>query len=86
MGKRIKLFVASHCDPCKIIVDKIQEGKFSIDGDEGEVELIDVEEEEHFSDIEKHNLSKLPMAMTEEGKFCKIIEEEDGIYLECGED
>ncbi len=81
--KKIKLFVGGHCEPCIAVKKLVEEGAFIIDGEEGaQVEMIDVETEEGFPEIEKRQLTGIPRAFGEDGKQCRIgIDEENGVVV-----
>lgn len=86
--RKVKLFVGSHCSPCESIKKLVEDGMFLVDDKEGsQVEMIDVETEEGFPNIEKYQLTGIPQAFDENGKRCKIgIDEENKVVVfDCGE-
>jgi glutaredoxin len=86
--KKIKLFVGGHCPPCEEVKKLVQDGAFVIDGEEGaQVDMIDIETEEGFPYIEKHQLTGIPRALDEQGKQCKIgIDRENNVVVfDCGQ-
>jgi len=81
--RKIKLFVGGHCTPCESIKKLVEEGMFLVNDQEGaQVDMIDVETEEGFANIEKHQLTGIPQAFDESGKRCKIsIDEENKVVV-----
>jgi thiol-disulfide isomerase/thioredoxin len=84
---KIKVFVSGHCGPCHDIREHLEQGKFAVNGAEGEVEMVDVETEEGFTQI-PDSIEGVPAAFQEDGKTCRlrIDKENDVLYLECGEE
>ena len=87
MVTKVKVFVAGHCEPCQEVKDLIAKGQFIIDGEEGEIDLIDIESEEGFPQIKENNITGVPQAFRE-GKQCRIhIDEEDGtLLIDCNDE
>lgn len=86
--KIIRLFTAEHCTPCHEIKKLVEEGRFTIDGkSEGEAEIIDLETDEGFENVEKHSLDAIPSAIDESGKKCKISVDEENqvVQFKCSE-
>lgn len=85
--RRITVYTAGHCTPCEEIKDMLNKGQFLVDGEEGEVDLIDIETDEGFEQAQKQELSAVPEAFYE-GKKCKIKVDEEShtVLLECNED
>jgi glutaredoxin len=81
--KKVKVYVATHCQPCEEVKRLLEKGHFSINGIEGEVDLIDVETEEGFKQIFE-GMDAVPAAYSD-GKRCKISIDEEGetLILEC---
>lgn len=83
--KRVKVFVAGHCEPCQEVKELLKEGAFVVDGEEGaSVELIDIETDEGYTEMLAHEVPAVPTAFAG-GKQCKIgIDREEGVVvLEC---
>lgn len=74
MSKKVRIFVAEHCEPCIPIKELIQEGKI-----DAEVELIDIESDEGFAYIEKLQLDGVPVAYEGTNRCRMQINEDDGI-------
>ena len=85
--KRVTFFTAGHCTPCEEIKDMLGKGQFLVDGEEGELDVIDIETEEGFEEAQNHDLSAVPSAF-HEGKQCKvkIDEESRTVLIECDHD
>lgn len=84
--KVVKVFQSTYCEPCHEIVDLIKEGKYIIDVEDAEVQVIDVTSEEGFPELEKEDVDALPSAKYE-GKTCRLgINREEGIVtIDCAE-
>lgn len=82
---KVKIYVATHCEPCAEVKELLEKGHFSLNGAEGDVELIDIETEEGFKQVFE-GLEGVPSAYAD-GKRCQIrIDEETGtLMLECGD-
>jgi len=79
---KAKVYVGKHCEPCKPVKNLIEKGHFDINGEEGDVEMVDIESEEGFVQI-FDGLDGIPAAY-KDGKQCKIRIEGDSIlHLEC---
>ena len=78
---RTIIYVATHCQPCQEIKELLEKRHFLVNGEEGEVELVDIETEEGFSRIFPE-LEGVPSAY-QEGKKCLIRIEKDTLFLEC---
>jgi glutaredoxin len=63
----VKIFVAGSCTPCREIKKLIAEGKCNIP----DIEIVDVETEEGFANIEKMKLERVPSAFLGD-KVCKL--------------
>ena len=86
--KKVKLFIGGHCEPCAEVKKLVEEGAFVIDDEEGaQVEMIDVETDEGFPNVEKYQLSGIPRAFDEQGHQCKIgIDRENNVLVfQCDE-
>lgn len=82
--KKVKVYIASHCLPCKVVEDSLKKGRFLIDGEEGEVELIDIETDEGYKQI-FDGLGSVPAAYLD-GKKCKLyMDDDETLILECDE-
>ncbi len=82
---RVKVYTAGHCAPCQEIKEMMERGQFSIDGEEGEVDLVDIESEEGFEEASKReDLTSVPTAF-KDLKKCEIeIDRENRIvHLRC---
>lgn len=82
---RVKVFTASHCEPCQEIKGMLENGQFTVDGEEGEVDVVDIETEEGFEEATKRDdLAGVPCAF-KGAKQCKIMIDEEAklIRLEC---
>lgn len=81
----LKLFISEHCEPCQEIKELVGKGQFLINGESGDIELIDLESEEGFKMLEKYDLEGIPQAISSEGKICsiKIDEEDDTVLFVC---
>jgi len=81
--RKVNLFVGDHCTPCKEIKELVKQGNFTIDGLEGQViDMTDVESEEGFPAIERYKLTKIPSAIDESGKACRIsIDRENNVVV-----
>ena len=75
------IYVATHCQPCQEIKELLEKRHFLVNGEESEVELVDIETEEGFNRIFPE-LEGVPSAY-QEGKRCSIRIEEDTLLLEC---
>ena len=84
--KVVKVFQSTHCEPCHEIVDMINKGKYILDVEDAEVQVIDVTSEEGFPELEKEDVDALPSAKYE-GKTCRLgINREEGIVtIDCAE-
>ncbi|MBA7677808.1 hypothetical protein ES703_86072 [subsurface metagenome] len=84
--KVVKVFQSTHCEPCHEIVGLINEGKYILDIEDAEVQVIDVTSEEGFPELEKEDVDALPSAKYE-GKTCRLgINREEGIVtIDCKE-
>jgi len=82
--RRVTVYTAGHCTPCDEIKDSLQKGQFLVDGEEGEVDLIDIETEEGYELAQKQELTAVPQAFYQ-GKTCKIKfdEENHEVLIEC---
>jgi len=80
---KIKVFVATHCEPCKGVKELLEKGHFLVNGAEAQVELVDIETEEGFVQIFE-GLGGVPAAYRD-GKKCniRIDEETQTLMLEC---
>lgn len=84
MSDPVKVFIAEHCEPCKEIKELLTEGKFSINGEEGKVDLIDIETEEGFPHVAELGLSNVPAAYRGKKKCdIKIDDETQTVLIEC---
>ncbi len=83
MAKKVKVYVAEHCVPCVEVKELLSKGRFLINGEEGEAEMIDIESDEGFGEI-FDGLDAVPSAFLE-GKRCRIrVDHEDNtLLLEC---
>ena len=81
--KIVKLFIGSHCSPCQKLKELMTEGKFLVDGEKGKVDMVDVETEEGFLNIEKYNLELIPAAIDEKGDHCSVSIEDETVVIEC---
>lgn len=79
----MEVFVAKHCKPCDEIVKLLKEGKFLINDEEGEIDLIDIESEDGFKRVIPA-LTCVPMAFRS-GKECKlkVDDNEKIVIVEC---
>jgi glutaredoxin len=91
MGRRrkvakIKVYVAQHCEPCKEVKDLLESGHFLVDGQESEIDLIDIESEEGFPLAQSQGLTSVPQAFSGD-KQCriKIDDETKTLLIECGD-
>lgn len=83
MPKKVTVYVASHCQPCIPVKELLQKGHFLVNGDEAEVDLIDIETDEGFERMRNFpELDGVPTAYLD-GKACKISIEDDTLFLEC---
>lgn len=81
MPRIIKVFTAGHCEPCHEVAKLLKEGKFEVDIDDADVDLIDIETEEGFAQVDENNLAGVPAARFQ-GKECKIsIDRDLGILV-----
>lgn len=80
MSKTV-VYLANHCRPCHEIKKLLEERHFLVNGEKGEVELVDIETEEGFKRIFPE-LEGVPSAY-QEGKRCSIRIEENTLLLEC---
>jgi len=79
---KIKVFTSEHCVPCHEVVDLIKKGKHFDD-----IELVDIETEEGFSEFKKSVLNKgdgaVPSAY-KDGIKCSIgVDEDDNLVFTC---
>lgn len=81
--QKVEVFVAEHCIPCREIAKLLKEGKFLINDEEGEIDLIDIESEEGFKRVTPAVIG-VPIAFRS-GKECKIKvdDEEQIVVMEC---
>ena len=80
MKKTIKVFTANHCAPCDRVKELLEKGLVESDID-AELDLINIETEEGFKEIEKNDLTSIPAAFYE-GRSCKLdIDEEREIAV-----
>jgi glutaredoxin len=82
---KIKVYTAAHCEGCQEVKEMLEKGQFTVDGEEGEVDLVDIETEEGFAEATKRDdLTGVPAAF-KDAKVCKIkIDDENHIVmLEC---
>jgi len=82
---RIRIYTATHCEPCRKVEELIKEGNLS-----EEVELVDIETDEGFlkfkEDVLDHSDGRVPSAY-KEGKLCKIgLDEKGKLAFECPTD
>ena len=84
--KVVKVFHSTHCDPCHEIVGLINEGKYILDVEDAEVQVIDVTTDEGFPELEKEDVGAIPQAKCE-GKTCRLgINREEGIVtIDCAD-
>lgn len=82
--ERVTVFAAGHCEPCEEIKGMLQNGQFLVNGQEAEVDLVDIETEEGFEEAQKHELTAVPSAFLR-GKQCQIRldEETKTVLIEC---
>jgi len=80
---KVKVYVAAHCQPCEEVKRLLEKGLFSINGAEGQVDLIDIETEEGFKQIFA-GMDAVPAAYLD-GRKCriKVDEESETLVLEC---
>lgn len=86
MPKTIKIFTASHCGPCHEITELLKHGKYKIDINDADIELVDIETDEGFAQIAENNLDRVPVARFQ-GKNC-IINIDRGLdiaFISCAE-
>jgi len=83
---KVKVFSAGHCRPCDEIKELLKKGQFLVDGEEGKAELVDIETEEGFSQVEEVDLETVPVAYRGK-KQCKISidDETETLLIECNE-
>lgn len=82
MKKKIKVFTAGHCIPCNKITELIEKGLVESDIDDVEIDLVDIETEEGFEEIEKNNLTSIPTA-TYEDRACKLNIDREVAVITC---
>jgi len=70
--KKVRVFVAEHCEPCIPVKELIENGKI-----DAEVELIDIESEEGFKYIEKLNIDGVPSAYQGSERCQMRVDEEN---------
>ena len=81
MPRTIKIFTAGHCEPCHEVTKLLKEGKFEVDIDDVDIDLIDIETDEGFPQIAENDLNGVPAARFQ-GKECKIrIDHDIGILV-----
>lgn len=79
--KVVKVFQSTYCESCHEIVDMINNGKYVLDVEGAEVEVVDVTSEEGFPELAKEDVDAIPSAKFE-GKTCRLsINREDGVVL-----
>lgn len=78
---KTKVYVAAHCQPCQAIKELLEKRRFLVNGDEGEVDLIDIETEEGFKQIFP-GLEGVPSAYRD-GKKCNIQIDGETLLLDC---
>jgi len=85
MGK-VTIYVSEHCEPCKEVKELLEKGQFLVDGEESEIDLVDIETEEGFPHIQAHDLSGIPKAFSE-GRQCNIRVDDatQTLLIECGD-
>ena len=81
---KVKVYVATHCHPCQTVKELLGSGHFSVNCTEGVAEVIDIETEEGFRQL-NDLVDGVPSAVSADGKQCKIQidEENDILILEC---
>jgi glutaredoxin len=80
----VTIYTAGHCTPCDEVKDLLTKGQFLIDGEEGEIDVIDIETDEGFDKAQAMELTAVPQAFRD-GKECriKIDDESHTILIEC---
>lgn len=79
----IKVFISPSCEPCHDIQEMIRTGQFSTNVDTTDLELVDVESEEGFPQIESEAVKFVPTARYR-GKACELqILEDDTLFIAC---
>jgi glutaredoxin len=80
----VKVYTAGHCTPCEDIKKMLEEGKFTVDGKEAEIDLVDIETDAGFEEATKRELTAVPSAFRG-AKQCriKIDDENKVVLLEC---
>ena len=78
MGKKITVFTASQCGPCKEISEILALNRWESDIEDSKLRVVDVETEEGFSELQQHMdvVNALPSAVYD-GKLCRIQIDED---------
>ena len=81
--KAVMLFIGGHCLPCQEIKELVSKGKFLVDGHESKVDMVDVETDDGFLNIEKYNLDAIPSAIDGKGDHCSISVDDEMVIIEC---
>lgn len=84
----VKVYTAAHCVPCHTAIDALKSQGNIIDGEE--VEVVDVETDEGFSEFHENVLSKtpkggevgVPMAY-KDGQCCRLDLTDGKLSLSC---
>ena len=81
MSKTV-VYLATHCQPCQEVKELLEKRHFLVNGEEGEVEVVDIETEEGFQRVFPE-LDGVPSAY-QEGKRCSMrVEDDTLLLLEC---
>lgn len=79
--KVVKVFHSTYCESCHEIVEMIEGGKYVLDIEGAEVEVVNVTSEEGFPELAKEDVDAIPSAKFE-GKTCRLsINREEGVVL-----
>jgi hypothetical protein len=87
MSNEIKLFTSEHCKPCHELLSLVNKGRFVSDLGDAGVNVVDVETEEGFNQIQEYNLLAVPQAFHGK-KTCRlqIDDENEVLIITCKDD